>query len=192
MSEIIESVAPTTYTGLQLKGLELLGSGISPVVVATTLGITEGAVSQWLSQKEFAEQVTARRFNNMQKHSARDAKWDELEDKLLQKMQDLIPFMFKPMEIFRALQLANSAKRRGPSAPENTHIANTVVNLQIPVQIVQKFTKNADNQVIELTAAPVKQSLVTIDSNSLLALKASRSGETNDVAILTGEAAPPN
>lgn len=188
MSEIIEQVPAPTYTGLQLKGLELLGSGISPVVVATTLGITESAVSQWLAQKEFAEQVTARRFSSLQKHASRDAKWDEIEDKLLQKMDDLIPFMYKPMEVFRALQLANAAKRRGPSAPENTHIANTVVNLSIPVQILQRFTKNSDNQVIEVEGSvqeqqpkPSRQSLVTIDSNSLLALKASRnSGEIDD------------
>ena len=185
------------YTGLQLKGLELLGTGISPVVVATTLGITESAVSQWLSDQDFATQVTSRRFAGMQKHVARDAKWDDLEDKLLDRLQDLLPFMHKPFEIIRALQLANGAKRRGPSAPENTHIANTVVNLSIPVQIVQRFTKNADNQVIEMEASeapsapskPQTQALITIDSGSLLALNASRKGVPNDVAISQGETA---
>lgn len=193
MSELAE-VPSKQYTGLQLKGLELLGSGISPVVVATTLGITESAVSQWLSDSEFAAQVTGRRFSNMQKHSARDAKWDELEDKLLAKMQDIIPFMMKPFEIIRALQMVNAAKRRGPSAPENTHIANTVVNLSIPVQILQKFQTNGDNQVIEVAAetvpaVPAKQSLITIDSNSLLSLNAARKGLPNDATVVERKAA---
>lgn len=199
METMLAAAPAHQYSGLQLKGLELLGSGISPVVVATTLGITESLVSQWLSQKEFAEQVVARRFSAMQKHSTRDAKWDDLEDKLLAKLEDVIPWMTKPFEIIRALQMVNSAKRRGPSAPENTHIANTVVNLQIPISIVQRFTKNADNQVIEVegsavqeTPKPSRQSLVTIDSNSLLALKAQRNpGVLNDATILEGKATAP-
>ena len=196
MSELIAEQVVKQYTGLQLKGLELLGTGISPVVVATTLGITESAVSQWLSDQEFASQVTGRRFANMQKHTARDAKWDELEDQLLAKMQDIIPFMMKPFEIIRALQMVNAAKRRGPSAPENTHIANTVVNLSIPVQIVQRFTKNADNQVIEMAeevqavtpAKPKAQALITIDSSSLLSLNAARKGIPNDATNSQGTA----
>lgn len=164
MSQTNPQLSSTTYTGNQLRILELLGSGLGAEVVATACGVSPSYVSQLLSEQAFSEQVTARRFANLQAATKRDASYDEIEDALIAKMQDLLPMMYKPMEVLRAITVINSAKRRGAGAPEHTHVNNTVVNLTIPTQILQKFVTNANNQVVEVG----DQTLVTMPSAQLL------------------------
>lgn len=163
MSNTNSEVA-TKYTGNILRILELLGSGLSAEVVASAVGVTPAYVSQLLSEQNFAEEVTKRRFANLQAATKRDATYDELEDALIAKMQDLLPMMFKPQEVLRAIAVINGAKRRGAGAPEHTQINNTVVNLTLPAPILQQFITNANNQVIEVG----NQTLVTMPSHQLL------------------------
>lgn len=162
--------ATIQYTGTQGKVLELLGNGLSPEVVATHLGISPSYVSQLLSEEHFATQVTSLRFQNLQAATNRDRKYDDIEDQLLAKMQDLLPLMYKPLEVMRAITIINGAKRRGAAAtPEHTHINNTIVNLTIPTQVLQKFSVNSNNQVVEISSETVQpQTLVTMPSSQLL------------------------
>jgi hypothetical protein len=152
------------YKGTQGKILEMLGAGLAPEIVATAAGVTPSYISQMLSQEEFATAVTALRFENLQAATARDRKYDDLEDALITKLQDVLPMMYKPHEILNALRVINNATRRGAAAPENVTINNTVVNLNIPAPILQRFTKDANNQVVEAGA----QALVTMPSGQLL------------------------
>jgi DNA-binding CsgD family transcriptional regulator len=144
--------------------LNLLGQGIAAENVASALGITPARVSQLLSNKNFAEKVTELRYNNLQKHNARDSSYDEIEDELIVKLKKALPLMFRPETILKSIQVINGAKRRGQSAPEQIVNQNTVVNLVLPTQITQKFTTNINNQVIKAG----DQELITIKSDSLL------------------------
>lgn len=163
------------YSGTQGKILELLGNGLSPEIVSSHVGVSPSYISQLLSEEQFASRVTALRFQNLQAATERDRKYDHLEDRLLERMQDLLPLMYKPMEVLRAITTINGAKRRGATAPENTHINNTVVNLTIPIQTINKFSVNSSNQVVEITAqqgaaqqGAKSQTLVTMPSAQLL------------------------
>ena len=146
------------------RALQLLGSGLGPEIVASAVGVTASRISQLLSDPEFSAEVATLRFNALQSHNERDNKYDELEDKLLESLRNCLPLMHKPLEIVRAVSVINAAKRRGASAPEHITHQNTVVNLVMPVAIIQKFTTNVTNQVIHAG----EQTLETIQSSILL------------------------
>lgn len=185
-----EDISNLKLTGNESRALELLGSGISPVQTAAALGISESRISQLLSEETFATAVAQKRFTLLQANNARDSKYDAIEDALLDKLRDVLDYMVRPMEIIRALTLINSAKRRGSSAPEVMHNQQTVVNLVMPTQIINKFTVNTHNQVIKTE----DRNLITIQSsalqNKLKALKESRvlPNQTNQ----TNQSAPKN
>lgn len=151
------------YDGTQGKILEMLGNGLSPEIVASALGISASYISQLLQEPEYARQVTEKRFLNLQAATTRDRSYDALEDALLDKMSDLLPLMYKPQEVLRAISVINAAKRRGASAPENTVINNTVVQLSLPVHLVTRFIKDANNQVV----VTGEQELITINAAKL-------------------------
>ena len=86
-----------------------------------------------------------------------------MEDDLLGKLKDCLPYMMRPMEILKAIQVINAAKRRGSSAPESITSQQTVVQLIMPTQILQSFTTNINNQVIKAG----QQDLVTVQSSNM-------------------------
>ena len=154
------------YDGNAGRALEMLGNGLSPAVTASALGVSESYISQLLGEQEFSTQVTALRFATLQAASKRDNSYDEIEDALLKKLHDLLPTMYKPMEIVRALTVINGAKRRGAGASqENVTINNTIVQLSLPTCITSRFVKDVNNQVV----VAGEQSLVTIPAAQLTA-----------------------
>lgn len=171
----------TTLTSTQDRALTLLGQGVSPEHTAAALGLTPSAISQLLSDENFAAQVAELRFANLAKHSERDNLYDTIEDKLLAKLKDCIPFMIKPLEVLRAIQVINGAKRRGQSAPESLTNQQEVVQLVLPVQIINQYTVNSHNQVIKAG----QQDLITVQSGSMQGLL-KRKKEDNDVKVLAG------
>jgi hypothetical protein len=150
-------------TSLETRALSLLGAGNPPVQVALALGVTESRISQLLSDEEFARKVTEAKFQTLARHNERDNKYDSLEDALTAKLEDSLPLMIRPMEILRGLQLVNSLKRRGQSAPESLVNHQQVVQVVMPVQLVNKFTVSGSNQVVEAG----EQTLVTMQSHNL-------------------------
>ena len=174
---------PTTST--ESRALSLLGQGVPPVTVAASLGITEARISQLLSDEHFAAAVADLRFTNLQKHNVRDSKYDELEDTLLKRMEDCIPLMHRPNDILRAIQVINAAKRRGTSAPDHITNKQTVIQLTIPVQILNQFKANSQNQVVAIG----EQTLLTIQSNNLESLSSIGKGTQNgSPALIEGKA----
>lgn len=154
----------TTSTSTEERALALLGAGAGPEQVAMALGVEVSRISQLVSDPDFAAQVAELRFQNLSKHNERDAKYDAMEDHLLDKLDLIKDMMFKPQEILKALQVLNAAKRRGASAPEMIGATQTIVNLTIPSVLIQKFSVNMNNQVIQAGS----QELVTMQSSTLL------------------------
>lgn len=155
-----------TPTSTESRALSLLGQGLGPETVASAIGVSVSRISQLLSETDFAAAVADLRFKNLSKHNERDNEYDRLEDELITKMRDLMPFMVRPMEVARVLQIINAAKRRGSSTPESITNQQTVVQLNMPVSIYQKFTVNANNQVIQAG----QQQLITVQSGNMAKL----------------------
>lgn len=162
----------STTTSTESRALELLGTGISPAMVASAIGVSESRISQLISDPEFSAQVATLRYENLIKHSARDQKYDALEDRLVDRMSDMITYMVKPFEILKAIQIINAAKRRGSSAPEAIVASQTVVSLNMPTTVIQNFIKNqniqvnVNNQVVRAG----EQDLITVQSQGMDAL----------------------
>lgn len=159
-----------SLTSSESRALTLLGQGIGPEMTASAVGLSTSRISQLLSDPEFAAQVADLRFKNLAKHNERDAAYDSLEDTLLNKLRDLLPFMMKPMEVLKAIQVINAAKRRGSSAPDSITAQQEVIQLVMPVQIINQFSVNASNQVIKAG----HQELITVQSSNLQALAKAR------------------
>lgn len=154
----------STTTTTEDRALTLLGQGVPPQAVANALGVDISRISQLLSQDEFAQKVVEKKFESLSKNNERDSHIDDLEDKLLKKMQDCLPFMTRPMEILKSFQILNAAKRRGQTAPESLTQKQTIIQLNIPQIILEKFQSNVHNQVIQVGS----QTLVTIPSGQML------------------------
>lgn len=151
-------------TATEVRALELLGSGVSAADVARALAVTPGRISQLLANTEFAAAVIQLKFDALQEHGARDSKYDNLEDKLLEKLERVLPMMLKPKDILNALKAVNAAKRRGVAATEHVVSQQNVVALVLPTIVAQTFTTNINNQVIKVGDVD----LLTLSSNSLL------------------------
>lgn len=198
-TEMIAAPLERTYSGMKGKILELLGTGVGPEQVSTACGVTPSYVSQLLSEQDFAEAVAARRFETLSRHNARDAKADALEDKALEKLDQMLGMVYNPMQVAKIYQVVNTAKRRGTGADQaaSTIINNQVVNLVLPTAVAQKFTRDSNNQVIEVAAEEVrmvpertvtKQTLVTMPSNNLkVMLDARRNSVPADAKLLENQ-----
>lgn len=159
-------MATSTTSTTEERALTLLGQGVPPTAVANALGVDISRISQLLSQDEFASKVVEKKFEALSKNNERDGSIDSIEDKLIKKLGDCLPFMTRPMELVKAFQVINAAKRRGQTAPETLTQNQTIIQLNIPAIILNKFTTNINNQVVQVG----EQSLLTIPSGQMLKL----------------------
>lgn len=166
--------SPTTSTSTEERALKLLGTGVSAEQVAAALGVTPARISQLLADENFAAQVAELKYTNLLSHSQRDDQADKIEDKLLTKIENLLPLMMRPMEAIKAYQVINGAKRRGSQGLQGAVATQTIVQIAVPVQITQKFITTPQNQVVQAG----EQQLLTIQSGSLLKSVAAESPET--------------
>jgi hypothetical protein len=156
-------VGDVRYTGTEDRILQLLGSGLSNETVAAAVGVSPQYITNLLSGTEFKNAVSELRFTRLNAHNERDAKYDDIEDELLDKLNSCVDMLYKPREILGALAVINKAQRRGVSTPEQLTTSKEVVALTLPPVVVNKFTVNIQNQVIQAGS----QDLVTIQTAAL-------------------------
>jgi|WetSurMetagenome_2_1015567.scaffolds.fasta_scaffold50990_2 hypothetical protein len=144
---------------------QLLGDGHPASVVAAAIGCSEGYISQLLAQEEFRAEVQQLKLSRLGDNTARDGKYDKIEDKLLAKLDEAADMIYKPQEILRALKITNEAKRRGGmSAGADVGAGqNNLVRLNMPVFVQQNFILNAKSEVVEVAG----RSLATINAKEL-------------------------
>ena len=168
-----DTTVPQVTSVTEERALKLLGNGIKPEIVAASLGITVSRISQLVSDENFATRLAELRYTNLAKHNERDSNYDSIEDKLLEKLNDNIELMHRPREIIHAISVINAAVRRGSSTPEAVIEKQTVIQLVVPVQLINKFQTNIQGQVTSIG----DKDLLTIQSGSLDALlKEKRNG----------------
>jgi hypothetical protein len=153
------------------RAIRLLGSGIGPVAVATTLGCDPSYISQLLMQDEYRDRVLALRMEGLQKQTVRDQKIDSLEDVMLQKLEDLIPYITNVRQALQAFQLLNAAKRRGATGTGGDINFNTqVVAISLPPAAKEYFfpKTNAQGEVVQVgDQVTVTANLQTLMQNRL-------------------------
>jgi len=148
-------------SGNQSKALSLLGQGISPVMVASTLGVSESLISQYISEPRFSEEVTKLKLASLQAQTDIDNKYLKAENSLIDKLIKTIPLISKPMDILRGIQIINATKRRGMAdgAPVTHH--TNIVQINLPASMAARFVTNTANQIVEIQDEQGARSLVT-------------------------------
>lgn len=158
----------TTTSPTEERALSLLGQGCGPELVASAVGVSVSRISQLLSIPEFAERVAELRFASLAKHNERDQRADRIEDMLLERLENVLPYITDPMKLVMAYTRINAAKRRGSSSPEAITAQTQVVSLNIPSIVInqhikQDITVNTNNQVIKAGT----QDLITVQSANM-------------------------
>lgn len=134
----------------------LLAKGIRKVDIAEHLGLTPSAVTQAVASAP-AAQLT-------DQHVQLDNQYDRIEQGLLNQLEKTMPLLMRPMEIAKVLSTINGARRRG--GPLKDSGPKTVVQLNLPVAIQNRFVLNAQNQVVSAG----NQDLVTLQSQNVVKL----------------------
>ena len=130
------------FNSIKERAFRLLTSGASPQQVAFAVGCTPAYISQLLADEEFSMAVALARSKYMQDKLERDQRMDDkkdnIEDQLLTKLEQLVPYMNKPQDIMQALRIANQLKRsQSLQAPQAT-AASQSVRLSLPAHLLQK------------------------------------------------------
>jgi hypothetical protein len=180
MAPEITDISNLKLSQTEERALALLGQSIAPGIVAEAVGVSESRISQLLSDPYFSARVADLRYLNLAKHSERDAKYDDTEDTLLQKLQDCLCYMVKPMEILAAIRVINQAKRRNTAPVGASNTKAEVINLTMPVQIIQQYRVNGNNQVIQAG----QQELITIQSAQMKTLLSQTKEGAQNVELL--------
>ncbi|MNT17907.1 hypothetical protein D3C72_1530870 [compost metagenome] len=158
----------------------MLGQNVAPVMVASTLGVSQSLISQFMGDRRFAEEVTKIKLQTLQKQTSIDNKWMEVEDKMLDKLIKTIPLITKPMDLLRGLSVANAAKRRGVGGDASMDIHNTqIVQINLPQSMAARFVTNGQNQIVEVQDDEGSRSLITTSPVALdkLAKEVNRDAE---------------
>lgn len=151
------------------RALVLLGQGISPEATAAACGVSVSRISQLLSGDEFSAAVATLRFTALQKHNAQDSEYDLIENELTAKFKQSIPLMMRPMEILKGLQVINSQKRRGSSAPESILEKQQVVSITLPSVVINNFTStNIETNIHNQVTRVGDTDLTTMQAGTLL------------------------
>lgn len=152
---------------------ELLGLGLPNGVVASAVGVSDAYVSQLLSEDIFAKEVQELRLVNLSEHATRDKKWNSLEDSLLKKLEELMEFggFTRPIEVLRALQVVNGAKRRAAPQEFAATAQQNVVPLILPIVLAPKFILNSQGQVVEVEGRVIATMPANIVNETLKASK---------------------
>ena len=149
--------------------LQLLSQpNITQADVAKVLNVTESYISQVVADPEFSAKLSTARIQNLKEETEHDNKLATTEAKALDKVNTMLDYVTKPTEAARIFQILNAAKRRGVTEAEKALVVNqqnTVVMLQLPEVIKQKFITNQQNEVVQIGDRP----MVTMDSQLLLA-----------------------
>lgn len=157
----------TANTSTEDRALELLATGYGQVEVAGALGVTEGRISQILSNPLFAEKLAELKFTQLRKHNETDNKYDTLEQKVLAQLERTLSLVMDPMKLATILTRLNQAKRRGSSAPDSLVRQRATIRLNINSAVVARFAVNGANQVVQASVGDASQDLVTIQSGGV-------------------------
>jgi hypothetical protein len=164
---------------------ELLGAGLQNVVVASAIGVSESQISQWLSEEQFREEVQKLRLQNLTSAAERDRKWNSLEDKLLERLDDILPTLVQPGVVIQALKAVNNAVRRAAPKDMGVTAQSTHLHLHMPALLAAKFVVNKDNQVVEVDG----RSVATMPANAVVAKmnEAKERGELNVLPVANSD-----
>ena len=83
--------------------------------------------------------------------TSRDKNIDEIEDELIKKLKESVPFMLRPREILAAFHVINAAKRRGAHATGgDVTLTQNIVSINLPAAARERFITNYNGEVVQV------------------------------------------
>lgn len=158
---------------------DLLGTGLSVTDVASAVGCDHSYISQLMADEAFADEVRSLKTRALTASTARDKRIDEIEDGLIDILSEQVSqrMIYKPNDVVRTFAVLNAAKRRGLPNKEQAIITNNIVQLNVPVQVINSYRLNKQNEVVDIEG----QTLVAMPAQQLLSkLAADNKGVTGD------------
>lgn len=157
---------------------QLLGSGLSSETVAGAVGVDQSYISNLLKDEDFYHQVQEARASVLTARTTRDLTIDELEDKLIIHLDDMIERggFSKPEQVLSAFRVVNAAHRRGTAPKPSTASSGKVINLQIPIAVKTYIGVNSKGEVIEIDG----KTMVTMQSQELVKKISELKGEDSE------------
>jgi predicted transcriptional regulator len=159
---------------------KLLSLDLPQVAVAQALGITEGAISQFMDSPEFRAEVAAMKYARIEGAAVRDEKLDAIEDTVIDKLQKSISYMIKPSELLCALKILSGVPRK--SAVNLTGAAQALgqtVNITLPNVTAITYVKTQQGEIIEAGG----RSLATLPSSVLKQLAGTNQPAQQQLAV---------
>lgn len=171
------------------RALTLLGQGHPQSVVASALGVSESYISQLLSDEQFSAQVQELRVASLSAATDLDNKYNNIENELLGKLENVAKLFVSPREILNALTKINAMKRRGASVAPEAIPKERIVVLELPQKVNYNFVTNINQQVVEIQSdGESAQSLITIPINELGRIANEKHGHTRAISTSRREA----
>lgn len=152
--------------------LEMLSQGLSPVQVASTIGVSESLISQLMGNEDFAAELEGKRVEIAQEDLAYDEQLNRTEGTFLDRIEMKAP-MANLQQSLQAFAVLNKAKRRKDSAIVRTAPqSGTIVNLQLNVNLIPSYLTNGKNEIVEVEG----KTMVSATPKKLDEILALRSG----------------
>lgn len=167
-----------SHDPIKSKLLGLLGAGVSQTAAALACGISDGYVSQILSDPDFAGALANSRTEKLETAVKHDSTIESVEAKALEALEKKLPFVRNPLEAARIFQILNAAKKRAvvqDSRPES--LGAQQVSIVLPRAASVHLQMNSLNQVVEIAG----RSMATLPSRALPALAAKDKERATDI-----------
>lgn len=172
------------------KAAQLIGKGLSNTTIAKILNCTEAYIIQLKEDptlQEAIQKIAARELENQELATPRLV---SMRSRLLQKLDDAVDYMHKPMEIIKVLEtveksLTSEKEREALGAKKNQNV-NNVVQLVLPATHNFSFTLSTNREVIEVDG----RTLQSMSSANIFKELEGQNGEQN--GSTTKQLASPN
>src|SRR6478609_1276475 len=144
--------------------IQLLKHGIPPSAVAKAVGCDPSYISQLMADENIREEVSLARVNDVEKGVTVDSQIKNIEEKALQRLDDLVAYVSKPTELLRIFEVMNTAKKRTEEITGlNQQSTAPLVNITISQHAAVALRISSDNQVVEVDG----RSMATLPSKQL-------------------------
>lgn len=162
--------------------IALAEGGVPNSLIAQRCGVSPSYVTQVLAENSLKSKVLEAQLSLLDERTRRDAKYDAIEDQLLDRLKAKLPDIYKPQDILRSLIAINKAERRGATSQQLAEIANTkessVVTLELPERIRTRIVKSHTREIVAVN----ERALITKDSRVLLQ-EISEEGEVDPLDV---------
>lgn len=139
----------------QQKVKRLLSQGLPPEAVSRILGCDPSYISQLLSQPDFANSVAEQRLATADATITQDEKIRNIRGALIDKLEEVVPTLYKVPEILAAFKIIDQAKNQSGLGTYNPTEVQNVVQLHLPANAKLQFTLSQAKEVIEVDSRPM-------------------------------------